>query len=426
MVLLALGLNHNTAPISIREKFYLEPTQLQDFIQTIQNEAAVNEAIALNTCNRAELYCGTEEPLKLLRWLQKHPLFHKKELKYHTYQHSGVSAIRHIMRVASGLDSMILGEAEILGQMKLAFQQAVCAGTIGKQFKHLFPYVFFVAKKVRHETRIGHLPKSVAYAAVKLAQHIFSDISKTTVLLVGAGDTIGLTAQHLLAQGVQQIYIANRTLMHAKTLQAQLQNTGAKNAPCVIEVLSLSEIPGILPHIDILISATQSALPIIGKGLLESTLKLRKHKPLFMIDMGLPRDIEAEVGTLEDIYLYCLDDLQQIINSNTANRKEAAIQAERKITHESNYCMNWLSAQNMLKTVKQYRHKCEHQRKQLLTKAYKQLHAGYSVEKILETLSTQLMNQLIHEPTLWMREASFRGDESVLSLARSVFNLKED
>ncbi|WP_455206065.1 glutamyl-tRNA reductase, partial [Kaarinaea lacus] len=305
MTILAFGINHKTAPVSIREQVAFEPTQITDALKDLVSHPHVEEAAIVSTCNRTELYCGLDQldQKVITSWMSQYHHLSESDLVPYIYAHPDQYAVRHALRVASGLDSMVLGEPQILGQMKDAYSAASHAGTLGGLLDRLFQHTFSVAKQVRTDTAIGASPVSVAFAAVSLAKQIFSNFEQHTALLIGAGETIELAARHLHEIGIGRMIIANRTVERAQTL-AQEFNAYA---------ISLPQIPAHLAEADIVISSTASPLPILGKGSVESALKARKHRPILMVDIAVPRDIEAEVGDLSDIYLYTVDDLQEII-----------------------------------------------------------------------------------------------------------------
>ncbi len=323
MTLLAFGLNHSTAPLEIREKVVFETDILADALQDLGQLHGVQEAAILSTCNRTEIYCSLDEPNRhhAIEWFHDYHGLPKTELQPFLYNHPDESAVKHMLRVASGLDSMVLGEPQVLGQLKSAYQAALESGSLGKLLRQLFQHSFMVAKQVRSNTAIGSHPVSVAYAAVRLAQQIFSDLSKQTALLIGAGETIELAARHLHNAGLKRMIIANRTLERSQHLATEFS----------AYAIALSDIPQHLDEADIIISSTASQLPILGKGAIETAIVKRKHRPVFIVDIAVPRDVEAETGELEDVYLYTVDDLKDVIDENMRSRKEAAVQAEEII-----------------------------------------------------------------------------------------------
>ena len=315
-----------------------------------------------------------------------------------------------MMRVASGLDSMVIGEPQILGQMKQAYTKAAQAGTLGKQLSRLFQSTFTVAKKVRSDTSIGHSPVSIASAAVKLAGHIFSHIETSRVLLIGAGQTIELAARYLKGQGVKTLIFANRTQATARQLACDYQG----------EAIALEQIPTILPQADITIAATNSTLPLLGKGSVERALKQRKHKPMLMIDLAVPRNIEAEIGQLADIYLYTVDDLQQVVVDNNRARRDAAVEAEHIINYHAQKFMGWARSIEEEGIIRDYRSQSEKIRDDEVAKVAQLLQKGLSPEEALARLAYSLTQKLLHQPTVQMRKDAMAGRQTALEYARDL------
>jgi glutamyl-tRNA reductase len=317
------------------------------------------------------------------------------------------------MRVASGLDSMILGEPQILGQLKSAFAVAQHQGTVSGKLHSAFQYVFSVAKRVRSETAIGENPVSVAYAAVALSQRIFSDLSQSKALLIGAGKTIELVARHLQEQGIQQLIIANRTLPRAQELASQVGG----------EAILLADIPERLHEVDIVISSTASQLPVLGKGAVEQALKRRKHRPMFMVDIAVPRDIESQVAELDDVYLYTVDDLKEVIDENKRTRQEAALDASRIIDEAIEDYLKELRAEDAVLTIKGYRNKAEQLRDEEVEKALKLLRKGDDPEQVIQALARNITNKLLHNPTVQLKKAGSEGRSDVIDLAQQLFEI---
>ncbi|OUR68753.1 glutamyl-tRNA reductase [Bermanella sp. 47_1433_sub80_T6] len=418
MTLLALGINHKTAPVAVREKVAFAPDLLPSQLRDANSAAGMQEIAILSTCNRTELYCTVEGVTTehLLAWLEKVHGVPLEQLQDCHYSLNDEEAVKHLFRVASGLDSLILGEPQILGQMKSAFAVAQEAGTIGPELGRLFRQTFNVAKKVRTDTAIGENPVSVAYAAVNLAQRIFSDLSKSRALLIGAGETIDLVAKHLVDAGVTDITVANRTLARAEALAEQF---GAK-------AILLSDIPDELYKADMIISSTASPLPILGKGAVERAMKKRKHAPMFMVDIAVPRDIEAEVAQLNDVYLYNLDDLKDIIEENVRQREDAALDAQEIIEAGSSDFMRQLRTLDAVTTLKAFRQHAESIRDLELEKAMKRLQKGDDVQKVMATLASMITNKLIHRPTVHMREASAEGRKEVMDWVQELYQLQDE
>ncbi|MDF2179388.1 glutamyl-tRNA reductase [Aliiglaciecola sp. CAU 1673] len=418
MALIAFGINHNTAPVEVREKVAFTPDNVMDALLSIRQELQANESVILSTCNRTEIYADLDDAqvAGLRAWIAgfhgiEHPVLEKS-----SYFHAQQDAVKHLMRVACGLDSMVLGEPQILGQVKQAYTQAKDSGAVGANFERLFQHTFAIAKKVRTQTDIGANAVSVAFASVQLAKHIFSSLEKVKVLLIGAGETIELVARHLSEQGVSQMMVANRTLARANELAEPL---GA-------QVMTLSQIPEHLAQADVVISSTASQLPILGKGVVETALKQRRHQPMFLVDLAVPRDIEAEVAELDDAYLYTVDDLQEIVQQNLASRQTAAEAAELIVDAGVVEFTQWQEARGAIDLVRQYREQSESFKAKLHEKALKQLAEGRPAEQVVTELANKLTSNLIHAPTQAIRRAALDQDENLLNLLQQVFGLSQD
>jgi glutamyl-tRNA reductase len=417
MTLLVLGLNHKTAPVAIRERLTFGPDVLRGALQDIASMSGVHEAAILSTCNRTEVYCAVQDagPEQVSEWIGDFQGLAHEELGPYLYAHEDAEAVRHLLRVASGLDSMVLGEPQILGQVKSAYQKAIEADTAHKLLSRLFQHSFAVAKQVRTDTAIGHSPVSVAFAAVNLARQIFSDLASQTALLIGAGETMELAARHLHQQGVGRIVVANRTLERAHQLAAQFDGYA----------IGLTEIATHLAEADIVISSTASPLPVVGKGTVESALKKRKHRPIFMVDIAVPRDIEAEVAELSDIYLYTVDDLEEVIQENLRSRQEAAEQAEEIIELQTTELMGWLRSLDAVDMIQSYRRQAEDLRDQVLGRAQRMLAGGKPPEEVLRFLAHTLTNKLLHTPSTRIRRAGYEGESDLLEAATALFELQK-
>jgi len=417
MSLLVIGINHKSAPLALRERVTFAPERMESALADALANAGLDEAAILSTCNRTEIFATAEQidvaQERLRDWLCAYHQIEPEELHSCLYTLPERDALQHMMQVASGLDSMILGEPQILGQMKSAFAVAAHSGSIGAELGRIFPQVFAIAKRVRTDTAIGENPVSVAFAAVNLTQHIFSDLSRTRALLIGAGETIELVARHLAEKGVRDIVVANRTLGRARELAEKF---GA-------EAILLSDIPDHLARADIVISSTASQLPILGKGAVESALKQRKHKPMLMIDIAVPRDIEAEVAELDDIYLYTVDDLKEIVDENLKNRENEALKADEIIAEGVENYYRQLRALDAVSTVKELRNKIETLRDAELEKARHSLAIGEPAEQVLAQLARNLTNKLLHSPSSQLRRASALGRNEVISWSRELFEL---
>ena len=419
MSIRVIGINHKTAPIAVREKVAFTPDGLIEKLQQIkvhENNNNKNEVVILSTCNRTEIYASSDRSFdEISNWFNHQKNMDQQELNQHLYDYSGEQAIQHVMRVASGLDSLVLGEPQILGQLKVALKIASEQKTAGTTLKRLMQHTFSTAKKVRTQTSIGSNPVSVAFAAVNLAKQIFSDLDNKSALLIGAGETIELVGKHLKNTGIGNIVIANRSVENATKLANDLGGVG----------VSLQQISDYLPEADIVISSTAAPLPIIGKGTVEWALKQRKHKPIFMVDIAVPRDIEEEVGELDDIYLYTVDDLQSVIEENLSSRQEAAKQAEKMIEVEVENFMGWIRAQDKMQLIKNYRTKITSIQQETLEKASKLLANGESPEEALKFLAHTLTNKLAHDATVAMNKAAHSGDHKLLEASDKLLNLSD-
>jgi glutamyl-tRNA reductase len=415
MAIITLGINHKTAGVAVREKVAFDPALLPQVHQDIMQLDCVREIAILSTCNRTELYVAADSAdfMGLLKWLSEYHDVALAELNESCYRYEDADAVGHMMRVAGGLDSLILGEPQILGQLKDAYSVAQQAQTIGSELDRLFQKTFSIAKQVRTDTAIGENPVSVAYAAVNLAQHIFTNLKKSRALLIGAGETIELVAKHLHDAGVASITVVNRTLERAEALAKQVNG----------EAAILSDMARVLPDADIIISSTAAPVPILGKGAVESALKRRKHRPMFMVDIAVPRDIEEEVGSLPDVYLYTVDDLKDIIEESHRSRQDAAQEAEQLIDLGVVDFMRQIKALDSVGTLKAYRQQAESLRDQELEKALKKLAKGDDPEKVLNFLANTLTNKLIHAPSSQLRKASADGRVEVNDWMQELFQL---
>ncbi|MGV2873788.1 glutamyl-tRNA reductase [Colwellia sp. E150_009] len=420
MSIVAVGINHKTAPVAVREKISFNPDRLSVALKEMLSAVQCREVAILSTCNRTELYIVQEGDVKitqerLVQWLESYHNVPASIILPSLYWHQDQQAVNHMMRVACGLDSLVLGEPQILGQMKQAYSQAKAAGSMALVMDRLFQRTFGVAKQVRTETEIGASAVSVAFASVNLAKHIFASLNKTKVLLVGAGETIELVAKHLYENNVGKITVANRTIERATKMAKQI---GA-------EVITLAQIPEHMSQADIVISSTGSTLPIIGKGMVEKALTKRRHQPIFMVDLAVPRDIEEQVGDLDDVFLYTVDDLQSIIAQNLENRRKAAVEAESIVNKQSGSFMSWLRGLNTQDTVINFRKQSLNERDQLLEKALIQLKNGKNPEAVVGELATKLTNKFMHAPTSALQSAAQGGELDKLIYLRDIFNIDD-
>ncbi len=415
MNLFTFGLNHRTAPVALREKTAFPSEQLPEAVRSLASEVDVSEAAILSTCNRTEIYCrqGGSGPEHIIDWLCSYGQLSPEELRPSTYCLPGESAVKHAFRVASGLDSMVLGEPQILGQMKSAFTTAHHAGTTGKILNRLFQHTFSVAKQVRSETAVGVNPVSVAFAAVDLAGRIFTRLSDQTVLLIGAGETIELVARYLRENDAKHIIVANRSIRRAQNLANQIGS----------EAISLAEIPDRLHQADIVVASTASTLPILGKGSVERAIRVRRHRPVLMIDLAVPRDIEPEVGTLPDIFLYTVDDLQDIVEKNIASRREAAEEAGKIIDLQVVRFMRWLQSLESVPTIRAFRDKIDSIQQTELTQARRQIANGADPDQALEELARNLSRKFAHAPSEALKQANEDGNGTLAQATRRLFKL---
>lgn len=415
MTILVVGLNHKTAPVEIRERIAFGPDILVGALRNLTADPQVREGVILSTCNRTEVYCALagsgHAPVQ--DWLGRFHGLDPERISPYLYAHLDRDAVAHLLRVASGLDSMVLGEPQILGQVKTAFQAACESGTAGRLLGRLFQHTFAVAKQVRTDTAIGNSPVSVAFAAVSLARQIFSDLHDQTALLIGAGETIELAARHLHQHGVGRIVVANRTVERAHGLASQFDGYA----------IALTELANHLPEADILISSTASPLPVLGKGTVERALKKRRHRPIFMVDLAVPRDIEPEVGELDDIYLYTVDDLRHVVEDGLRTRQEATQQAEEIVDFHSREFLAWLRSLDAVTLIQDYRHRAEHLRDEVLARAVRQIESGKPAREVLAFLAHTLTNKLLHTPSARLRRAGREGEAELLEAANELFEL---
>ncbi len=419
MPLFTLGINHTTAPVRLRERLAISAERIKPALHGLVGLANVQEAAILSTCNRTEWYCNLETPsndLQIMNWLSEFHNCNSQDIQPHLYRYCDQEAVKHTLRVACGLDSMVLGEPQILGQLKSAYQDANHAGTLGRHLSRLFQHAFSAAKQIRTETDIGANPVSVAFAAVNLAKQIYGNLNTCTVLLVGAGETMELAARHLSRAGIKRMLIANRSLEKAENLARKFS----------AQAISLTEISQVLHQADIVITSTASPLPILGKGLVESALKQRKHRPIFMLDIAVPRDIEEEVAELRDVYLYTIDDLHAVIQDNLQSRRDAAVQADVLIDVRVEQFMRWLRAQDAVGTIRAYRDRADRYRRDSLERTRRMIEQGKPADEAIEYLAHTLTNRLIHDATNAMNQAGQEGREELLNAARELLKLDDE
>ena len=412
MPLFALGINHATAAVALRERLAFAPEALPVALQQLLDLA--DEVVILSTCNRTELVVSGEVGAeRLLQWLADFHHIERSAFAEHIYCHRDQEAVRHLIRVASGLDSMVLGEPQIFGQMKSAYAVSQRADAIGSEFELVFRQVFSTAKKVRSDTAIGENPVSVAFAAVSLARRIFADLSSLSVLLIGAGDTIELVARHLREAGVRRLSVANRTLDRAQLVADTLSGSA----------LLLADVPEALPDFDVVISSTASQLPVLGKGAVEQALKARKRRPIFMLDIAVPRDIEPQVSELADVFLYTVDDLRDIVDQNVNLRRAEVDKAAEIIDGGVAQLIASQRVRDVADVVVSYRHVMQALRDRELDKAQQALSAGKPADQVLQAMAYGMMQKVMHYPSAAMRRAAARQDDVQLAAAKALLGL---
>ncbi len=431
MALLLLGINHTTADIALRERVAFPPEIVADALQQLLALERVNEAVIVSTCNRTELYLDqtdegappdseaarnralVDRQQPLLKWLADFHAMSVEDLSPCSYFCGGEDVVRHLMKVSCGLDSMVLGEPQILGQIKSAYAVSQDLEVVGSTLGRAFQEAFSIAKQVRTDTAIGENPVSVAYAAVNLAQRIFSDLASLSVLLIGAGRTVELVARHLVDKGARKLVVANRTLHNALEIAGRFEGQG----------VLLADIPEQLVHADIVVSSTNSQLPLLGKGTVERALKQRKHKPMLLIDLAVPRDIEAEVAAVADAYLYSIDDISEVIEDSHKSRADAAAQAQSIIERGVEEYRKQVRALNAVATLRAFRSRADAMRDGELQKALKLLEKGEPAPAVLEALARAITNKLTHAPSVQMKRASAEGRDDLLRLTQELYGL---
>mgnify|MGYP000530024148 FL=1 len=418
MQLYVIGVNHTTAPIQIREHVAFDSEHLGSALRELTSSGATEAAI-LSTCNRTELYCSTDDPQKALNWLSQYHHLEKDAIAPYIYTLPNDEAVKHAFRVASGLDSMVLGEPQILGQFKQSVKIAQDAGTLGTLLHKLFQRTFEVAKEVRTNTDIGANSISMAAAAVKLAQRIFGDISEQKVLFIGAGEMIELCADHFAAQKPKTMTIANRSIERGSNLAEKISLQGIQS-----QAILLNDLPAHFAEFDIVVTSTASQLPIIGLGMVETAIKARRHRPIFMVDLAVPRDIESEIAELDDVFLYTVDDLAQVVSDGIENRQIAAVEAETIVDGRVEHFMQWFKKRDAVPTIKALRDQVEAMRKVEMEKAVKQLQKGESPEKALEALSVALTNKFLHAPSHALNQSHGEEHAKLEDVLKQLYQIK--
>jgi glutamyl-tRNA reductase len=417
MQLFAFGINHQTAPVSVREQVAFGPENLEQALRDLVDHRQAREAAIISTCNRTEVYCNTPDPQQAIAWLAEFHQLSPQTIEPYLYTLPKEQAVKHAFRVASGLDSMVLGETQILGQIKQAVKSAEQAGTLGTLLNKLFQSTFSVAKEVRTRTEIGANSISMAAAAVRLAQRIYPSIAEQSVLFIGAGEMIELCANHFAAQTPRHMTFANRTVERAALLAQNYSNAHA---------VSLNDLPEQLPLSDIVITSTASPLPIIGKGMVERAIKLRKHRPIFMVDLAVPRDVEAEVAELDDVFLYAVDDIAEVVQDGLDARQGAVEQAESIITTCVADFVHWMGTREVVPTIRALRDHAERLRRHEMERAIKLLEKGEPPEKVLEAFSQGLINKFLHSPTHALNHADVKDREEMVALISRLYQIHHE
>lgn len=409
-----VGINFQTAPLQVRERLAVNADHLADTLQEIRCAAGVSEVIIVSTCNRTEVICAGGAPKAVYHWVQNQLSASDAQATVpYLYHHTDLAAAKHLFRVIAGLDSMVLGEPQIHGQVKSAYQAARTAGTLGATLDKVFQRSFYVAKKVRTQTAIGELPVSVAYAAILLAKRLFADLTEHKVLLIGAGETSALVWRHLIEHGVREFIVANRDVARAESLAAELGG----------EACGLSDLPAVLPQADLVFSSTGADHSLLHKMDFKQALKQRRRRPMFVVDLAVPRDIDADVNELDDVYLYTVDDLSSVIAEGQQSRQDAAKQAEALIEHEVQAFGEWLASLTADDLIRQLRDHADQLRDTALARASKKLATGADPNEVLQQLATQLSNKWLHDPLMALR--IHNNDENLAAAAKQLFNIDE-
>jgi glutamyl-tRNA reductase len=413
MPLFTVGISHHTAPIEVREKVAIARSEYADRARELCALPGVEEVVILGTCNRTEIYClsTAEGKQALVDWIHRINDLSSGELDQHLYNHEGEAAARHLVRVASGLDSLVIGETQILGQLKEAWQQAHESGSLGKVLDRLFQHTFNAAKTIRTQSGISDHTVSVAYTAVVLARQIFGDLQTKTVVLVGAGEMVQLCGRYLRDHGIANLLIVNRSREKAEELAAEMGATA----------LTLDRLGEALPQADILISSTASPEPVIRKEDVKAALRKRRHRPMFLVDIAVPRDIDPQISKVRDVYLYTIDDLQQVVDENMEQRTAAARSASDDVDEAVSSFMKWLSGIRAARTLKRIRDQSHDFEQDLIERALRKLEAGQNPADVLEQLAKTLTNKILHLPSKRLREAAENRDYEVLKAADRIF-----
>ncbi len=415
MSLYALGLNHTTAPLEVRERVTFAPDALSDALRDLTHAREVKEAAILSTCNRTEVYFRGGEPTRVAHWLEDVHRVPRDGLHPHLYTLPHGEAVKHTFRVAAGLDSMVLGEPQILGQMKHAVRTAEAAGSLGLVLNRLFQRTFAVAKDVRTHTDIGSASISIAAAAVKLAERIFPSLAEQRLLLVGAGEMIELAATHFIARQPKSVTVANRTLERGAELAHRFR----------ADAILLNELADRLPQFDIIVTCTASTLPILGKGLLERVVRERRHAPVLIVDLAVPRDVEPEVGALDDVFLYSVDDLSAIVKDNLQVRRESIDQAEAMIAEQTAHFLHWLEGRSVVPTITALTGHHDDLRASELERARRMLASGAAPEQVLDAFARGLTSKILHAPLAALNQAGDAERAELIALFQRIYKLPD-
>jgi glutamyl-tRNA reductase len=410
MALHVLGINHHSAPLEVREKLAFPPERQAEALADLAAQPGVAEAVLVSTCNRTEIYCRADDEAKVREWLEREAAKSGLTLANYVYIHTGDQAVRHAFRVASGLDSMVVGEPQILGQVKQSVRTAEGAGTLGALLNKLFQHTFSVAKQVRTDTALGAQSISMAAAALKLAQNVYGDLSRTNMLLIGVGEMVELAATYFVGQQPRSVVVANRTLARG---EAFAERFNAK-------AISLAEIPERIAEFDIVITGTASTLPILGKGLMERAIKARKRRPMFVVDFAVPRDVEPEVASLPDIFLYTVDELGKIVHEGVESRRAATQEAEAIVAKQVDVFREWQGSRSAVPAIVELRRKADGYREAELLKARARIAKGEDPAVVLEAFAKGLTNKFLHHP---MQALSRARAEERAALERAIEKL---
>lgn len=406
MSFLALGVNHHTASVELREQVAFNAERLCALFAELKPHPDLQDMVVVSTCNRTEVYALTEQPDEILRWVANANSIDERILLKHVYRYEDVHAMTHLMRVASGLDSLMLGEPQILGQIKNALALAKDSGVVSSHLNRLFEYAFFAAKKVRSETAVGEHAVSMGYAVAQLATEVFSHVSALTVMIVAAGEMNTLVAKHLAEMGVGKVLICNRTRSRAEILADELR------AKVAVEVIEFEELDANLHRADVVSSCTGSLHQVISYNAVKQALKQRKYSPMLVVDLAVPRDVDAKVDDLEGVYLYGIDDLQAVIDENLSQRRQAALEAEVLVAQLSAQFVAHTKVQQAGESIQHYRDVAEQQRQVELKLATEQLKRGADPEHVMQVMSYRLTNKMLHIPSRLFREAAKADDPS--------------